>query len=84
MLLKPWPDALGMRKYFSEDYIIPSPKLNEDQKKGLRRRKLKCFFAEIRWRPKKKKKKVFADSWSVFPSKSIVPEQFGTIVGRNL
>ena len=37
-----------MRKYFSENYVIPSPKLNEDQKK---------VFAEnwrIRWRPKKK------------------------------
>ena len=58
-----------MRKYFSEDYIILSPKLNEhqkkvfagnwsvfflpklgeDQKKGLCR-KLKWFFAKIKWR----------------------------------
>ena len=40
-----------MRKYFSEDYIIPSPKLNEHQKKGLRQ-KFKCFFfvAKIRCR----------------------------------
>ena len=36
----PWTslaNAFGMRKYFSEDYVIPSPKLNEDQKKDLRR-----------------------------------------------
>ena len=32
-LLQPWPNALGMRKYFSEDYVILSPKLNEHQKK---------------------------------------------------
>ena len=51
-LLQPWPNAFGLRKYFSENNVIPSPKLNEDQKKGLRR-KLKCFFFEIRWRPKK-------------------------------
>ena len=49
MLLQPWPNAFGMRKYFSEDYVIPSPKLNEDQKK------------------------VFAENWSVFSSKSIYP-----------
>ena len=34
-LLQPWPNAFGMRKYFSEDYIIPSPKLNEHQKKKV-------------------------------------------------
>ena len=48
-LLQPWPNEFGMRKYFSEDYVIPSPKLNEHQKKGLRQ-KLKWFFAKIRWR----------------------------------
>ena len=32
-LLQPWPNAFGMRKYFSEDYVIPSPKLNQHQKK---------------------------------------------------
>ena len=48
-LLQPWPNAFGMRKYFSKDYVIPSQKLNEHQKKGLRR-KLKWFFAKIRWR----------------------------------
>ena len=42
-LLQPWPNAFGMRKYFSKDYVVPSPKLNEHQKKGLRR-KLKCVF----------------------------------------
>ena len=55
-LLQTWPNAFGMRKYFSKDYVIPSPKLNEDPKnrnKGLRR-ELKCFFPEIRWRPKKR------------------------------
>ena len=34
-LLQPWPNAFGMRKYFSEDYVIPSPKLNEHQKKKV-------------------------------------------------
>ena len=57
-----------MRKYFSEDCVIPSPKLNEHrEKKGLRR-KLKCFFAKIRWRQKKKKKDL-AENWSGFSPK---------------
>ena len=34
-----------MQKYFSEDYVIPSQKLNEDKKKCLCR-KLKCFLGE--------------------------------------
>ena len=46
-LLQPWPNAFGMRKYIREDYVILSPKLNEDQKKGLRR-KLKSFLTKIR------------------------------------
>ena len=50
-LLQPWPNTFGMRMYFSEDYVIPSPKLNEDQIK----------------------KKLFADIWSVSPSKSTLP-----------
>ena len=32
-ILQPWRNAFGMRKYFSEDYVIPSPKLNEHRKK---------------------------------------------------
>ena len=32
-LLQPWPNAFGMPKYVNEDYVIPSPKLNEHQKK---------------------------------------------------
>ena len=28
-------NAFGMRKNFSEDYVIPSPKLNEHQKKKV-------------------------------------------------
>ena len=36
-LLQPRPNAFGMRKYFSENYVIPSPKLSKDQKKGLHR-----------------------------------------------
>ena len=31
-LLQPWPNAFGMQKYFSENYIILPPKLNEDLK----------------------------------------------------
>ena len=31
-LLQPWPNPFGMGKYFSEDYVIRSPKLNEHQK----------------------------------------------------
>ena len=57
-LLNPWSNAFDMRKYLSEDYVIPSPKLNEHQKKKKKkdlRRKLKCFFVDkIRWRPKKR------------------------------
>ena len=30
-LLQLWPNAFGMRKYFNEDYVIPSPKFNEHQ-----------------------------------------------------
>ena len=66
-LLQPWPNAFGMRKYFSKDYIIPSPKLNEHQKQKGLCRKLKCFFAKTRWRPTKKK--VFAGNWSGFSPK---------------
>ena len=36
-----------MRQYFSEDNVIPSPKLNEYQEKSDLRRKLKCFFAKL-------------------------------------
>ena len=45
-------------KKFSGNDVFPSPKLNEDQKqeKGLHQ-KLKLFFPEIRYRPKKKKEK---------------------------
>ena len=32
-LLQPWPNAFDMRKYFSEDYVILSPKLSEHKKK---------------------------------------------------
>ena len=34
-LLQPWPNAFGMLQYFSEDYMIPSPKLNEHQEKKV-------------------------------------------------
>ena len=34
-LLQPWPNAFGMWKYFSEDYIIRLPKFNEHQKKEV-------------------------------------------------
>ena len=32
-LLQPWPNAFGMRKYFSGNYVFPSPKSSEYQKK---------------------------------------------------
>ena len=35
-LLQPWPNAFGMRKYFSGNYVFPSPKTSEDQKKKKR------------------------------------------------
>ena len=38
----------------SGNYVIQSPKLNEDKKKSSP--KIKCFFLEIRGRPKKEKK----------------------------
>ena len=45
-----------MRKYFSENHVISSPKLNEHQKKGLRR-KFKCFFLPKLGEDRKKKKR---------------------------
>ena len=60
-----------MRKYFSEDYVIPSPKLNEDQKlfrqnqlKTNKKRsspKIEVFFRRYSVKTKKKEK-VFAVS----------------------
>ena len=61
-----------MRKYFSEDYVIPSPKLNENQKKRFSL-KSKVFFrhnwsvflpklGENQNQKKKKKKEVFAEN----------------------
>ena len=32
-LLQPWSNAFDIQKYFSEDYAIPSPKLNKHKKK---------------------------------------------------
>ena len=32
-LLQPRPNAFGMQTYFSGNYVFPSPKLSEDQKK---------------------------------------------------
>ena len=32
-LLQPQPNVFGMRKYFSGNYVFPSPKSSEDQKK---------------------------------------------------
>ena len=34
-LLQPRPNAFGMRKYKSGNYVFPSPKLSEDQKKKV-------------------------------------------------
>ena len=76
-LLQPWPNFRG-------NYVIPSPQLKcfspkpgEDQT-GLRR-KLKCFFPEIKWRSKKKAK-VFTAIWNY-----IRPEFVGFIrAGRLL
>ena len=34
-LLQPWPNAFGMRKYFSGNYVFPSPKSSKDQKKKV-------------------------------------------------
>ena len=39
--------AFGLQKYFREDYVIPSPKLNEHQKKGSSP-EIEVFFAKIR------------------------------------
>ena len=36
-LLHPRPNTFGMRKYFSGNYVFPSPKSSEDKKKGLHR-----------------------------------------------
>ena len=64
--LQPWTNAFGMRKYFSEDYVIPSPKSHEHQKNKVFAGSLKCSFAKIRWRLKKK---VFAGNCSGFSPK---------------
>ena len=44
---------LALRKYFSENYVIPLPKLNEHQKKSSSP-KIEVFFVKIRWRQKKR------------------------------
>ena len=41
--LDQWPNAFGMREYFSEDYLILSPKLYERQKKKSSP-KIEVFF----------------------------------------
>ena len=41
-------------KKFSGNDVFPPPKLIEDRKQKGLRQKLKSFFPEIRWRPKKK------------------------------
>ena len=69
-LLQPWPNAFGMRKYFSEDYVIPSPKLKEDQKKKVFAINWSVFSPKM---GEDQKKKVFTDSWSGSPSKSVFP-----------
>ena len=61
-LLQPWPNAFGMRKYFNGNYVILSPNLNENQKKVSG--KWKCFFPEIRWRPKKRSSPQFGTIFS--------------------
>ena len=56
-----------MLKYFSKDYVIPSPKVNEDQKK---RSSAKIEFGEDQKKNYvKTKKKVFAGNCNVFSSK---------------
>ena len=48
-------------KKFSGNDVFSTPKLNEDQKQEkCLRRKLKSFFPEIRWRPKKRSSPQFA------------------------
>ena len=39
-LLRPWPNAFGMRKYLSGNYVILSPKSSEDQKKKKKKKGL--------------------------------------------
>ena len=53
-LLQPWPNAFGMRKYFSGNHVFPSPKSSEDQKKKVFTENWRVFVPEIKWRPKKK------------------------------
>ena len=47
------------KKYFSGNYVFPSLKMSEDQKKGLHR-KLKSFYPQNQV---KTKKKVFTAIW---------------------
>ena len=68
-LLQPWPNAFGMRKYFSGNYVIPFPKSSGDQtKKKVFTENWRVFLPEFKWKQKKK---------------SFSP-QFGTIFGRIL
>ena len=65
-LLQPWPNAFGMRKYFSEDYVIPSSKVMKPKKR------LSPKIQEFLYRNYVQiKKKIFAVNWSVTPSKSV-------------
>ena len=44
-LLQPWPNAFEMQKYFSGNYVFPSPKSSVDQKKERPLPKIKEFLS---------------------------------------
>ena len=52
-----------MQKYFSGNYVIPSPKLNEDQQQNKKRYSLKIEVFFPRNQVKTKKKKIFTAIW---------------------
>ena len=67
----PWPPLpgypmFGMRKYFSGNYVFPSPKSSEDQEKKGLHQKLKSFCPRNQV---KTKKKVFTAIWDLIRPK---------------
>ena len=46
-LLQPWPNAIGMLKHFSGNYVFPFLKSSEDKKKKIFVGKFKVTVSEI-------------------------------------
>ena len=68
-----------MRKYFSEDYVIPSSKVNEAQKKVVAENS-RVFLPKLRADQKKDLRRQL----KCYSLEISFPPQFGTMFGRNL